>query len=62
MLTTEFIVGSVREAAVRAIIDFELMRLTAQERDAFVAVLRNPPAPGARLARAVKDYKKKPGA
>jgi uncharacterized protein (DUF1778 family) len=55
---SEFIVNSAREAAIRTITDFELIRLTADERDAFVAVLLNPPAPGARLAQAAKNFKK----
>lgn len=49
-------------AGNRSFTDFELIRLTPHERDAFVATLRKPPAPGARLAQAAEDYKKKMGA
>ena len=59
---SEFIVNSAREAALRTISDFELIKLTSQERDTFIATLLNPPAPGARLAQAVKNYKKRAGA
>lgn len=55
---SEFIVNSARDAAMRTIADFELIQLTARERDAFVATLLNPPAPGARLTRAAQNYKK----
>mgnify|MGYP001598031606 CR=1 FL=1 len=54
---SEFIVNSARDAAVRTISDFELISLTTQERDAFVATLLNPPAPGARLQQAAENYK-----
>ncbi len=54
---SEFIVNSARDAAVRTISDFELITLTTQERDAFVATLLNPPAPGARLQQAAENYK-----
>lgn len=54
---SEFIVNSARDAAVRTISDFELITLTTQESDAFVATLLNPPAPGARLQQAAENYK-----
>lgn len=59
---SDFVVTAVQEAAMRTIHDYELLRLTAEERTAFVKTLLNPPAPGERLKKAVKAYKQKTGA
>jgi uncharacterized protein (DUF1778 family) len=59
---SDFIVACAQEAAVRTIHDYELIRLTADERIAFVSTLLNPPAPSARLKKAAKAYKQKMGA
>ena len=59
---SDFIVTSAQEAAVRTIHDYELVRLTVDERTAFVTALLNPPAPSERLKKAAKTYKQKAGA
>ncbi len=59
---SEFIIHSARAAAERTIADAELIRLTREERDAFVAALLDPPEPSARLKSAAENYRKKMGA
>ncbi len=59
---SDFIVSSAQEAALRTIHEYELVRLTADERKVFVSALLNPPAPGARLKKAAKAYRDKRGA
>jgi uncharacterized protein (DUF1778 family) len=59
---SDFIISSAQEAAMRTIHDYELIRLTADERTAFVKALLNPPAASGRLKKAAKTYKQKTGA
>ncbi len=59
---SDFVVASAQDAAMRAIHDHELIRLTAEERTEFVKAMLNPPAPSDRLKKAAKAYKQKTGA
>ena len=54
---TEFVVASAREAATKAIKDYELLSLHGEAREVFVNTVLNPPAPNAAARRAVKRYK-----
>jgi uncharacterized protein (DUF1778 family) len=59
---SDFIVSSAQEAAVRTIHDNELISLCAEECNAFVKTLLNPPEPGERLKKAAQTYRQKTGA
>ena len=54
---TEFVVSSAQEAARRVIEEQEVMRLTAKDREAFVASLLDPPVLTGRLASALDRYR-----
>lgn len=54
---TEFVVSSAQEAAKRVIEEREVVRLTAKDREAFVASLLNPPVLTGRLASALDQYR-----
>ncbi len=58
---SEFVVASAQEAASRVIEDHATIRLTQAEQTAFVKGLLKPPAPSARLRKAVAAYKKTRG-
>jgi len=58
---SDFIISSAQEAALRTIQDYELVRLTVDERNEFVTALLNPPTPNARLKKAAKAYREKSG-
>lgn len=58
---SEFVIDSTQEAAARIINEHEIIRLTREEQEAFVAALLSPSAPGARLTRAARNYRKKTG-
>ena len=53
---TDFVLFSAAEAAERTIEKRAMLVLTARETDAFADAILNPPAPGATLRRAVRDY------
>lgn len=55
---TDFMVDSMREAAVKTMEEHELIRLAAEEREAFIEVLLNPPVPNKALRLATERYKK----
>jgi|SRR5215469_6629668 len=55
---TDFMIQSMREAAVKTVEEHDLMKLTAAEREIFVEVLLNPPAPNQALRLATKRYHK----
>ena len=55
---TDFVVASVQETAMRAVREQEAMTLSNRARKAFVHALLNPPAPGARLQKAARRYKR----
>lgn len=58
---TDFVVASAMEAARRMIADVEVMRLSQRDREAFVAALLNPPAPGDKLQASANRYKQRLG-
>jgi uncharacterized protein (DUF1778 family) len=53
---TTFMVGSMREAALKTLEEHELIVLTAKERGIFVETLLNPPAPNRALRSATQRY------
>lgn len=55
---SDFVVGSAQEIAARTIREHEVMALSARDREAFVEALLAPPAPGARLRKAARTYRK----
>ena len=58
---TDFVVASVQETAMRAVREQEAMTLSNRDRKAFVHALLNPPAPGTRLQKAARRYKRHVG-
>ncbi len=58
---SEFVIDSTQEAATKVVHEHDLIRLSREERIAFVTVLLNPPEPGARLRKAVESYRRKSG-
>jgi uncharacterized protein (DUF1778 family) len=52
---TEFMIASMREAALKAIEQHELV-LSIHEQEIFVDLLMNPPKPNAALREAADDY------
>jgi uncharacterized protein (DUF1778 family) len=58
---TDFVVASVQENATRAVREHETLILSVRDREAFVAALLNPPAPGVRLRKAAQRYKERSG-
>lgn len=58
---TDFVVASVQETAMRAVREQEAMALSNRDRKAFVHALLNPSAPGARLQKAARRYKRHVG-
>ena len=54
---TDFVIGSAHEVAARTVREHEVMILSGRDREAFVAALLDPPAPGKRLRRAARRYK-----
>jgi uncharacterized protein (DUF1778 family) len=55
---SDFVVSSAYEAAAQTIERFEVMSLSARDRDALVDALLNPPAPSRRLTEAARRYRK----
>jgi len=55
-LISDFVVLSADEAAIRTIREQEVLRLSERDREVFVDLLLNPPAPSRRLRTAAKDY------
>ena len=53
---TDFIVHSPVQAATRTIRENEFLELSRRDRIAFVEALLNPPAPNARLQRAMRRH------
>ncbi len=60
--TSDFMVLSADEAAVRTIHDHETWTLTGRDRELFVNALLNPPKPSARMKAAAQRYKERVGA
>ena len=58
---SDFVIGCTYEAAARTVREHEALMLTARDRQMFVAALLKAPAPGARLRKAARHYKKQSG-
>jgi len=54
---SDFMVAAAREAAQKAIAEVELLRLSREAQEQFAALLLNPPAPSAALARAFERHR-----
>ena len=55
---SDFVIASAYEAAARTVREHDAMTLTARDREVFVAALLKAPAPGPRLRKAARRYKK----
>ena len=53
---SDFIVAAAQEAARKAVAKVEMIRLSRKAQEQFAAMLLNPPAPTAALARALKRH------
>jgi len=58
---SNFIIASAREAALKTIKEYEVIRLIGPDRDAFIAALINPPKPTRKMHEAAKRYIKESG-
>jgi uncharacterized protein (DUF1778 family) len=54
---TDFVLSSALKAAEQTIEEYEVMRLTAEDRIVFLDAISNPPKPNRQLKSAVKRYK-----
>lgn len=54
---TDFVVTSAQEAATRLVQEQAVLKLSALDREAFVAALLNPPVLRGRMARALDRYR-----
>lgn len=55
---SDFLVVAAQEAARRTIEQTQIIRLSMEEQERFVALLLDPPAPSAAITRAAKAHKK----
>jgi uncharacterized protein (DUF1778 family) len=55
---TDFILSSAQEVASRTVREHDVLSLSGQDRDLFVNVLLQPPAPSRRLRLAANRYKR----
>ena len=53
---TEFVIDSVHAAAVRAVEEHDVLKLSLEDKQKFVDVLMNPPAPNEALRLAAERY------
>ncbi len=60
--TSDFMVITADEAAIRTIHQHETWTLTGQDRETFVNALLNPPTPSERMKVAAQRYKERRGA
>ena len=58
---TDFMIESMQQAAVKAVEEHDLLKLTAAERQIFIDALLNPPDPNEALRSATKRYYKMVG-
>lgn len=58
---TDFILSSAQEVASRTVREHDVLSLSGQDRDLFVKVLLQPPAPSRRLRQAANRYKRASG-
>ena len=54
---TDFVIGSAQAAAEETIRTHQVLELTARDAEAFLAALRDPPAPNERLRTAADRYR-----
>ena len=55
---SDFLLRSAETAANKVIHEYQIIRLTTEDSEAFVNVLLNPPEPNSRLKSAFENYKK----
>lgn len=55
---TDFIVSTLREAALRVIQEHSVIKLATQDQQMFIQSLVKPPLPAKRLAKAAQRYQK----
>lgn len=58
---SELVIDSTQEAAAKIVQEHEIIRLSREEQVAFVTALLTSSEPGARLQRAVQNYRQKAG-
>ena len=54
---SDFVVAAAHDAAQKMVAEVEVIRLSRQAQDAFVAMLIDPPPPNAALGRALKRHR-----
>lgn len=55
---TDFVIGTLQEAAIRTVEDHNVIRLAVEDQKTFVNALMNPPAPNEALRKAAQRYRK----
>jgi uncharacterized protein (DUF1778 family) len=55
---TDFLIDSLQAAALRAVEEHDVLKLTVHDKRTFVDALMNPPAPNAALKRAAERYRR----
>ncbi len=55
---TDFVIESLREAAVKTVEEHNFIRLTIEDQRRFVEALMSPPAPNTALKKAAQRYRK----
>ena len=58
---SELVIDSTQEAAAKIVQEHEVIRLSREEQVAFVNALLSPSEPGARIKKAVQNYRQKAG-
>jgi uncharacterized protein (DUF1778 family) len=58
---SELVIDSTQEAAAKIVQEHEVIRLSREEQVAFVNALLTPTEPGARIKKAVQNYRQKVG-
>lgn len=58
---SELVIDSTQEAAAKIVQEHEVIRLSREEQIAFVSAVLAPAEPGARLKKAVQNYRQKAG-
>lgn len=55
---SDFVVAAAQDAAVRAIEEVQIIRLSVEDQRAFAAAILDPPGPAASLRRAAEAYRR----
>lgn len=58
---SELVIDSTQEAAAKIVQEHEVIRLSREEQVAFINALLSPAEPGARIKKAVQNYRQKAG-